>query len=132
MTLHCVSDLIGDNTSDEIITCDAFKDLISEISDFHPEFMKDFDFEDKAVDGLTNANSSSSMCSGGQLKAEDDNKDLHLMDVVGKHSSLSPLIRCLFSPAGKFVHLIVVFFGIPIIATKIFQVVHDDVLSCHF
>lgn len=85
------SDLIGDDTSDEIITSDAFKDLISEISDFHPEFMKDFDFEDRAVDGLTNANSASGMCSGGQLKAEDD-KDLHLMDVVGKHSSSSPLM----------------------------------------
>lgn len=86
------SDLIGDDTSDEIITSDAFKDLISEISDFHPEFMKDFDFEDKTVDGLTNANSASGMCSGGQLKAEDDNKDLHLMDVVSKHSSPSPLM----------------------------------------
>ncbi|PNF15140.1 hypothetical protein B7P43_G15577 [Cryptotermes secundus] len=86
------SDLIGDDTSDEIITSDAFKDLISEISDFHPEFMRDFDFEDKTVDGLTNVNSASGMCSGGQLKAEDDNKDLHLMDVVVKHSSSSPLM----------------------------------------
>jgi hypothetical protein len=86
------SDLIGDDTSDEIITSDAFKDLISEISDFHPEFMKDFDFEDKAVDGLTNASSAGGMCAGAQLKAEDDNKDLHLMDVVGKHSSPSPLM----------------------------------------
>ena len=86
------SDIIGDDTSDEIITSDAFKDLISEISDFHPEFMRDFDFEDKTVDGLTNVNSASGMCSGGQLKAEDDNKDLHLMDVVVKHSSSSPLM----------------------------------------
>lgn len=39
------TDLIGDDTSDAIITSDAFKDLISEISDFHPEFMKDFDFD---------------------------------------------------------------------------------------
>lgn len=95
------SDLIGDDTSDEIITSDAFKDLISEISDFHPEFMKDFDFEDKTVDGLTNNNSASGVCpppqvvSGGQLKAEDDNKDLHhtqhLID-VGKHNSPSPLM----------------------------------------
>lgn len=34
------SDLIGDETSDAIISSDAFKDLISEFSDFHPEFMK--------------------------------------------------------------------------------------------
>jgi hypothetical protein len=96
------SDLIGDDTSDEIITSDAFKDLISEISDFHPEFMKDFDFEDKTVDGLTNSNSANAACpppqSGltGHLKAEDDNKELHhpqhLMDVVGKHNSPSPLM----------------------------------------
>ncbi|KAF4533045.1 hypothetical protein B566_EDAN002608 [Ephemera danica] len=43
------SDLIGDDTNDEIITSDAFKDLISEISDFHPEFMKDLGFEEKPV-----------------------------------------------------------------------------------
>jgi hypothetical protein len=86
------SDLIGDDTSDEIITSDAFKDLISEISDFHPEFMRDFDFEDKAVDGLTSANSAGALCSGAQLKVEDDTKDLHLMDVVGKHGSPSPLM----------------------------------------
>lgn len=49
------SDFIGDDTGDEIITSDAFKDLISEISDFHPEFMKDFDFEDKSVDALANS-----------------------------------------------------------------------------
>jgi hypothetical protein len=95
------SDLIGDDTSDEIITSDAFKDLISEISDFHPEFMKDFDFEDKTVDGLTNSNSASGVCPppqvgpGGQLKAEDDNKELHhqqhLIDVA-KHNSPSPLM----------------------------------------
>lgn len=86
------SDLIGDEAGDEIITPDAFNDLISEISDFHPEFMKDFDFEDKTVDGLTNTNSASSACLGGQLKAEGDNKEMHLMDVVGKHSSPSPLM----------------------------------------
>lgn len=95
------SDLIGDDTSDEIITSDAFKDLISEISDFHPEFMKDFDFEDKTVDGLTNSNNASGVCPppqmglGGQLKTEDDSKELHhpqhLMD-VGKHNSPSPLM----------------------------------------
>lgn len=85
------SDLIGDDTGDEIITSDAFKDLISEISDFHPEFMKDFGFEDKTVDGLTNT-SSGSACLGGQLKAEGDNQEMHLMDVVGKHSSPSPLM----------------------------------------
>lgn len=39
------SDLIGDDTSDAIITSDAFKDLISEISDFPSEFMKEFDFD---------------------------------------------------------------------------------------
>ncbi|KAG8248972.1 hypothetical protein J6590_030999 [Homalodisca vitripennis] len=39
------SDLIGDETSDDIITSDAFKDLISEISDFHPAFLKELDFD---------------------------------------------------------------------------------------
>lgn len=39
-----LSDLIGDETSDAIITSDAFKDLISEISDSYP-FMNDFDFD---------------------------------------------------------------------------------------
>ncbi|CAB0019350.1 unnamed protein product, partial [Nesidiocoris tenuis] len=39
------SDFICDETSDSIITSETFNDLISEISDFHPEFMKDFDFD---------------------------------------------------------------------------------------
>lgn len=39
------SDFICDDASDAIITSDAFNDLISEISDFNPEFMKDFDFD---------------------------------------------------------------------------------------
>ncbi|XP_014255368.1 neurogenic protein mastermind-like [Cimex lectularius] len=37
-------DLIGD--SSDLITSEAFKDLISEI-DFNPEFMRDFDFDNK-------------------------------------------------------------------------------------
>ncbi|KAJ8941458.1 hypothetical protein NQ318_016898 [Aromia moschata] len=43
------SDLIGDDTNDEIISSAAFKDLISDISNYpdYPELMKDFDFEDK-------------------------------------------------------------------------------------
>ncbi|KAJ9598112.1 hypothetical protein L9F63_026784, partial [Diploptera punctata] len=62
--------------------------------------MKDFDFEDKSVDGLANSNSASGVCPstvGTSLKAEDENKDLlhsqqqqhqqpphqNLMDVVG-------------------------------------------------
>lgn len=48
---------MGDDTGDEIITSDAFKDLISEISDLHPEFMKDFDFEEKIpVEALAASN----------------------------------------------------------------------------
>ncbi|KAK4883013.1 hypothetical protein RN001_006332 [Aquatica leii] len=39
------SDLIGEDPDDEIITSDAFKDLISDISNY-PEFMKDFDFDE--------------------------------------------------------------------------------------
>lgn len=39
------SDLIGDETSDAIMASEAFKDLFSEISDFHPGFLKDFDFD---------------------------------------------------------------------------------------
>lgn len=41
------SDLIGEDTNDEIITSDAFKDLISDIGNYR-DFMKDFDFEDKS------------------------------------------------------------------------------------
>ncbi|KAF2888494.1 hypothetical protein ILUMI_17679, partial [Ignelater luminosus] len=43
------SDLIGEDTNDEIITSDAFKDLISDISNY-PEFMKDFDFDENKSD----------------------------------------------------------------------------------
>ncbi|XP_033217557.1 neurogenic protein mastermind isoform X3 [Belonocnema kinseyi] len=70
------SDFIGDDTGDEIITSDAFKDLISEISDFHPEFMKDFDFEDKTVDTLTNS-VISNISNNGQIKIEDDKDSMH-------------------------------------------------------
>lgn len=49
-----LSDLIGDESGDEIITSDALKHLISEISDdicdFPPDFMKDFDFDGDAPD----------------------------------------------------------------------------------
>ncbi|XP_039294666.1 neurogenic protein mastermind [Nilaparvata lugens] len=41
-TFTSFSDLIGDDTSDAIITSDTFKDLINEISDYPSEFMKDF------------------------------------------------------------------------------------------
>lgn len=93
------SEFMGDDTGDEIITSDAFKDLISEISDFHPEFMKDFDFEDKSVDTLANnaaaaaaavaaaaaANSNNnsnnnnglSTTNNGQIKIEDDKDAMH-------------------------------------------------------
>lgn len=43
-------DLIGEDPDDEIITSDAFKDLISDISNY-PEFMKDFDFDESKNDG---------------------------------------------------------------------------------
>ncbi|XP_050312270.1 neurogenic protein mastermind-like isoform X2 [Anthonomus grandis grandis] len=45
-------DLIGDDTNDEIMSSAAFKDLISDISNYpdYPELMKDFDFEDKPSD----------------------------------------------------------------------------------
>ncbi|EZA51153.1 hypothetical protein X777_10278 [Ooceraea biroi] len=89
---------INDDTGDEIIASDAFKDLISEISDFHPEFMKEFDFEDKSVDTLANnavavaaaaaavaaANGNNSSnnnglptTNNGQIKIEDDKDAIH-------------------------------------------------------
>ncbi|KAK0183289.1 hypothetical protein PV327_001343 [Microctonus hyperodae] len=74
------SDFIGDDTGDEIITSDAFKDLISEISDFHPEFMKDFDFEDKSVDPLGSAVGNVTNVvpiNNGQIKIEDDKDAVH-------------------------------------------------------
>lgn len=43
------SDLIGDDTNDEIISSATFNDLISDISNYPDyELMKDFDFEDKS------------------------------------------------------------------------------------
>lgn len=45
------SDLIGEDTNDEIITSDAFKDLISDIGNYR-DFMKDFDFEDNKCDSV--------------------------------------------------------------------------------
>lgn len=85
-----LSDFIGDDTGDEIITSDAFKDLISEISDFHPEFMRDFDFEDKSVDtlgvggagGVTGNGAGVNGPGGnptnnGQIKIEDDKDAVH-------------------------------------------------------
>ncbi|XP_078051979.1 neurogenic protein mastermind isoform X3 [Augochlora pura] len=87
------SDFMGDDTGDEIITSDAFKDLISEISDFHPEFMKDFDFEDKipvealannaavaaaaAAAANNNNNNNSIATNNGQIKIEDDKDAIH-------------------------------------------------------
>lgn len=49
-------DLIGDDTNDEIMSSAAFKDLISDISNYpdYPELMKDFDFEDKPSDAGNN------------------------------------------------------------------------------
>ncbi|XP_044730690.1 neurogenic protein mastermind isoform X2 [Chrysoperla carnea] len=100
------SDLIGDDTSDEIITSDAFKDLISEISDLNPEFMKEFDFEEKCdVSALNNLPPPTNQ-SGGQLHPNEmkmeDTKDLNLqannglLDVV--KSSHSPLLQNAYSP----------------------------------
>ncbi|XP_076664615.1 neurogenic protein mastermind isoform X4 [Andrena cerasifolii] len=87
------SDFMGDDTGDEIITSDAFKDLISEISDFHPEFMKDFDFEEKMIPvealannaamaaanaaAANNNNNNSMATNNGQIKIEDDKDAIH-------------------------------------------------------
>lgn len=91
-------EFIGDDTGDEIINSDTFKDLINEISDFHPEFMTDFDFcPDKAVtDTLPNNNAVSVAAAAtvtnnnngnngnnvmsinnGQVKMEDDKDTIH-------------------------------------------------------
>lgn len=60
------SDLIGDDTNDEIISSATFNDLISDISNYPDyELMKDFDFEDKSESNTNN-----------NLKVEDI-KDLH-------------------------------------------------------
>lgn len=42
-----LSDLIGDDTTDQIIPPDALKDLISDITSYS-DLMQEFDFEDKA------------------------------------------------------------------------------------
>ncbi|KAI5738614.1 hypothetical protein M8J77_009182 [Diaphorina citri] len=44
-SLTGLGEFLGDETNG--INADAFKDLISEITDFHPEFMKDFNFDEK-------------------------------------------------------------------------------------
>lgn len=43
-------DLMGDETSDAIMSSAAFNDLISDISSYNGDLMKDFDFEDKPGD----------------------------------------------------------------------------------
>lgn len=70
-----ISHLIGDDSNDEFITPDELKSLISEISDY-PEFMKDFDFDDKSVGVTDNVNS----VNVNGLKTE-DNKDLVLNSI---------------------------------------------------
>lgn len=92
------SEFIGDEGGDEIITSDAFKDLISEISDFHPEFMKDFDFDEHkpninalASNANENQNGShnvvASITTTNQMKVESDSKESiqihqqHMIDV---------------------------------------------------
>lgn len=60
------SDLIGDDTNDEIISSATFNDLISDISNYPDyELMKDFDFDDK-----------SEHISNNNLKVEDVKLDL--------------------------------------------------------
>lgn len=63
------SDLIGDETSDAIMASEAFKDLFSEISDFHPGFLKDFDF-----DGGDSKHHESQQHQHHVFKTEDDSK----------------------------------------------------------
>ncbi|XP_076626130.1 neurogenic protein mastermind isoform X1 [Colletes latitarsis] len=98
------SDFMGDDTGDEIITSDAFKDLISEISDFHPEFMKDFDFEEKipvealannaavaaaAAAAANNNNNNSIGTNNGQIKIEDDKDAIHQQHGNANSNSLN-------------------------------------------
>ncbi|XP_076231464.1 neurogenic protein mastermind isoform X2 [Calliopsis andreniformis] len=99
------SDFMGDDTGDEIITSDAFKDLISEISDFHPEFMKDFDFEDKMIPvealasnaavaavtaaAVNNNNNNSIATNNGQIKIEDDKDAIHQQHATVNSNSVN-------------------------------------------
>lgn len=84
-----ISNLIGDDSNDDFISQDELKSLISEISDY-PEFMKDFDFEDKSV--VSDVNSAVN-----SLKTE-DSKDIphqgqqQLHDSTVK-STQSPLLQ---------------------------------------
>ncbi|CAG5077078.1 Similar to mam: Neurogenic protein mastermind (Drosophila melanogaster) [Cotesia congregata] len=73
------SDFI-DETGDEMLNADTFKDLISEINDY--PLMDEFDFDDKGIESLT-VNHGSSGNSGNSvpglsngIKLEDD-KDVH-------------------------------------------------------
>lgn len=105
------SEFIGDEGGVEMITSDTFKDLISEISDFHPELMKDFDFDEHKPNvnpsgNNNNSNNSNNPCENqngnhnvvtsitttGQMKVESDSKEQiqihqqHMID-VGKSSN---------------------------------------------
>lgn len=88
-----ISDLIGDDTNDEIITPDDFKNLISEISDY-PEFMKDFDFEDKSV-------VSDNLCGTNGLKVEESKEQIcqqMLGDAPVKNTQSPLLPNAQYSP----------------------------------
>lgn len=75
-------DLIGDDTNDEIMSSAAFKDLISDISNYpdYPELMKEFDFEDKPSDtGVTLKTEDHKDIPSGQINNEIKNTNSPLL-----------------------------------------------------
>lgn len=82
------SDLVGDDTNDEIISSATFNDLISDISNYPDyELMKDFDFEDKSENNTSN-----------NLKVEDikdlpQNINANPDNTKTAHSNNNPLLQ---------------------------------------
>lgn len=71
------SDLIGDDTNDEIISSKTFNELISDISNNQDyDFMKDFDFDDKTE------------IASNIMKVEDNKDLLQNADIKSTHSPL--------------------------------------------
>lgn len=78
------SDLIGEDTNDEIITPDAFNDLISDISNY-PEFMKDFDFDESKPDA--------SLLNGLKVEDTKDNSQNIVDNSKNVQNTHSPLLQ---------------------------------------
>lgn len=101
------SDLIGDETSDAIITSDAFKDLISEITDFHPSFLKDLDFDGDTKHHIQQHQQSDQQHQQHVFKTEEDSKSniqqqrVNVQQQQRMYSSSMDFSKAELSPAAQ-------------------------------